>query len=62
MLRNVFQLDKADVPYRILNEVLSLNAQESENGKVWDMKRSLLNEVLSLNAQEFSDTTIRALS
>ena len=52
MLRNVFQLDKADVPYRILNEVLSLNAQESENGKVWDMKRSLLNEVLSLNAQE----------
>ena len=37
----------------VLNEVLSLNAQES--GRTWFLpsRMSFLNEVLSLNAQEF---------
>ena len=39
----------------ILNEVLSLNAQES-GCRAWPRRSaSLLNEVLSLNAQEFDD-------
>ena len=35
-----------------LNEVLSLNAQESMTRKSISVLRALLNEVLSLNAQE----------
>ena len=39
---------------RILNEVLSLNAQESHHHRRSHRKTcSILNEVLSLNAQEF---------
>ena len=37
----------------ILNEVLSLNAQESHSFVRMHFVCSLLNEVLSLNAQEF---------
>ena len=36
----------------VLNEVLSLNAQESDAGRVDSAGLRLLNEVLSLNAQE----------
>ena len=38
----------------ILNEVLSLNAQESHSFVRMHFVCSLLNEVLSLNAQEFA--------
>ena len=38
-------------PY-VLNEVLSLNAQECRTGAEWKAPHGLLNEVLSLNAQE----------
>ena len=37
----------------ILNEVLSLNAQEYAKGPYSQVKEWFLNEVLSLNAQEF---------
>ena len=43
----------------LLNEVLSLNAQES-CGRIRPRRRSpLLNEVLSLNAQEFKMNLIK---
>ena len=37
---------------RLLNEVLSLNAQELPSGMFRTRAASVLNEVLSLNAQE----------
>ena len=40
-------------PYPILNEVLSLNAQEYTALIGASMPALILNEVLSLNAQEF---------
>ena len=40
-----------------LNEVLSLNAQESMTRKSISVLRALLNEVLSLNAQELGCLT-----
>ena len=43
----------------ILNEVLSLNAQEFENGLALFFPDKLLNEVLSLNAQEFESYKAR---
>ena len=51
MLRN------RDAPYcptssTLLNEVLSLNAQESIPRSLSTSRRRILNEVLSLNAQE----------
>ena len=51
MLRNV---DSAvpSVLVILLNEVLSLNAQESRNSLTCRSVVALLNEVLSLNAQE----------
>ena len=36
----------------VLNEVLSLNAQECTRASPGGARRALLNEVLSLNAQE----------
>ena len=52
MLRNVREAawynDKT-----LLNEVLSLNAQEFPNAEYLGADNFLLNEVLSLNAQEF---------
>ena len=53
MLRN----DLSDIPRQksnhVLNEVLSLNAQESTRRASWRSYWRVLNEVLSLNAQEF---------
>ena len=43
----------------ILNEVLSLNAQECIGGSLRS-RRCLLNEVLSLNAQEYSSLMLDA--
>ena len=52
MLRNVNPRKRHRNQSRILNEVLSLNAQESANVRVCLHGRRILNEVLSLNAQE----------
>ena len=41
------------LPLPVLNEVLSLNAQEFHWRGVATIRVLLLNEVLSLNAQEF---------
>ena len=38
----------------LLNEVLSLNAQELQAGVQYSTHMAILNEVLSLNAQEYS--------
>ena len=43
----------------ILNEVLSLNAQESRPDYRYATTPALLNEVLSLNAQEWGTTNKR---
>ena len=52
MLRNILLPATIRIPYVFLNEVLSLNAQESvEDGRL-AANTALLNEVLSLNAQE----------
>ena len=53
MLRNS---DVASCPVfsDVLNEVLSLNAQESQKLTRVPRRTRLLNEVLSLNAQEFA--------
>ena len=54
MLRNAVRHFHSHLKTIVLNEVLSLNAQEfflSPSGK--NNSLSLLNEVLSLNAQEF---------
>ena len=52
MLRNLNITSQADMCL-ILNEVLSLNAQECTLDMTDGAPRHLLNEVLSLNAQEF---------
>ena len=55
MLRNLARVSSRRCP-SILNEVLSLNAQEFENVAVLTVYACiLLNEVLSLNAQESDD-------
>ena len=59
MLRNTNLRDSARQS-RFLNEVLSLNAQESATGGGQYTVKNLLNEVLSLNAQE-SDCCAYAL-
>ena len=53
MLRNVLIPRIVKKPHLILNEVLSLNAQESR--RLWKRHATviILNAVLSLNAQEF---------
>ena len=51
MLRNHFIPLEEEV-FRVLNEVLSLNAQECRRGIRARARLPLLNEVLSLNAQE----------
>ena len=64
MLRNYLWCRRATVCRVLLNEVLSLNAQES-TAKMTDMfYLGILNEVLSLNAQEFkaSNTARHSLS
>ena len=53
MLRNSIPSPMFVVSVSILNEVLSLNAQESSKAPCPRTRQSLLNEVLSLNAQEF---------
>ena len=52
MLRNV-SCDTFRVLNELLNEVLSLNAQELEFLIHISFRSKILNEVLSLNAQEF---------
>ena len=53
MLRNVKPVIATTLnTLAILNEVLSLNAQESETVIFGGWDSTLLNEVLSLNAQE----------
>ena len=52
MLRNCI-LHVNEIELWILNEVLSLNAQEYHPVCLLGEKRNFLNEVLSLNAQEF---------
>ena len=53
MLRNRCSALPETGPAPFLNEVLSLNAQECDDGDVTDAHDVVLNEVLSLNAQEF---------
>ncbi len=56
MLRNLANLPELRRP-SFLNEVLSLNAQESTRFEPVGVNYHFLNEVLSLNAQEFLATT-----
>ena len=53
MLRNRLRESRNVRSTSVLNEVLSLNAQEYQEHGVLDDKEDLLNEVLSLNAQEY---------
>ena len=46
----------------VLNEVLSLNAQESPGKSTLPPERTILNEVLSLNAQEYVRSTGEAFN
>ena len=55
MLRNS-NGQNGDITTGILNEVLSLNAQELTTIALPVSKPSVLNEVLSLNAQEFQES------
>ena len=52
MLRNIWSIRSAASSIRLLNEVLSLNAQEYEQRRYLRRLLRVLNEVLSLNAQE----------
>ena len=52
MLRNECDCLIPCAQVNILNEVLSLNAQEYAKGPYSQVKEWFLNEVLSLNAQE----------
>ena len=54
MLRNRLRAGDDRLLAVLLNEVLSLNAQEFTPMKVAIAGNAILNEVLSLNAQEFS--------
>ena len=54
MLRNRQRPEGWPPPCRLLNEVLSLNAQESGYVLLSLVFRFVLNEVLSLNAQELT--------
>ena len=51
MLRNLWRAYILH-PFSILNEVLSLNAQEYPFHVLMPFDKAILNEVLSLNAQE----------
>ena len=53
MLRNRSRVLTRSVMVPFLNEVLSLNAQESLSKLARFMDCTILNEVLSLNAQEW---------
>ena len=53
MLRNVVFTLVCHIAICVLNEVLSLNAQELFHPLRVDRPFQVLNEVLSLNAQEF---------
>ena len=60
MLRNFKVTNyRSDKDFSFLNEVLSLNAQESSTRMSPPFRESFLNEVLSLNAQEFGPPPIR---
>ena len=64
MLRNFRWLRRFQAPY-LLNEVLSLNAQEYAWTRKQPRLACFLNEVLSLNAQEYVHevfTLMRGLS
>ena len=52
MLRNLWNVSSPPISWSILNEVLSLNAQEYHPPDTCQDRSTLLNEVLSLNAQE----------
>ena len=54
MLRNPCKCRSAMMCWLILNEVLSLNAQEFQPFAQRNRRNCLLNEVLSLNAQELT--------
>ena len=51
MLRNIYTTVPLHLP-DVLNEVLSLNAQELSIQSALHVNLTILNEVLSLNAQE----------
>ena len=57
MLRNIRILETEHNVTYLLNEVLSLNAQEYRQAYKIPRHTLVLNEVLSLNAQEFSTRT-----
>ena len=59
MLRNGGYDSRARTSLTVLNEVLSLNAQESTGLRKRGRCKSILNEVLSLNAQEWDARAIR---
>ena len=54
MLRNRARKENYWLRPSILNEVLSLNAQESRSTNTSSKSANVLNEVLSLNAQEYA--------
>ena len=62
MLRNVDRVGHPAARDAVLNEVLSLNAQEYQNYGVSVFFCSFLNEVLSLNAQESWRTDYEAMA
>ena len=58
MLRNLWNVSSPPISWSILNEVLSLNAQECVTTANTNATAALLNEVLSLNAQELKPDDI----
>ena len=58
MLRNLLVIVGA-LKANLLNEVLSLNAQEFHSVNHAPVRTFILNEVLSLNAQEFVELEVR---
>ena len=61
MLRNLWNVSSPPISWSILNEVLSLNAQEYHPPDTCQERSTLLNEVLSLNAQECARQPLVAL-
>ena len=49
------------IPFHILNEVLSITAQEYQLGRPKWHELRILNEVLSITAQEFTGVLIQRL-
>ena len=62
MLRNMKTLGDIEELLSILNEVLSLNAQEFGDAESGIEHFAVLNEVLSLNAQEYHSSFADGMS